>query len=84
VNLGLAPLRGLERRDTVSRWNRLGTYLYRHGEHYSDFSELRQAKARFAPRWEPRFVSSRPGFALARAIPDVAKLVAGGSDPKPA
>jgi len=84
VNLGLAPLRGLERRDTVSRWNRLGTYLYRYGEHYSDFSELRRAKARFAPRWEPRFVSSRPGLALARAIPDMAKLVAGASGAKPA
>ena len=84
VNLGLAPLRGLDRRDTVSRWNRLGTYLYRYGEHYSDFSELRRAKAGFAPRWEPRFVSSRPGLALARAIPDVAQLVAGGSGAKPA
>ena len=77
VNLGLAPPRGLDRRDTVSRWNRLGTYLYRHGEHYSDFNELRRAKARFAPRWEPRFISSRPGLALARAIPDLAELVAG-------
>jgi phosphatidylglycerol lysyltransferase len=84
VNLGLAPLRGLDRRDTVSRWERLGTYLYRYGEHYLDFSELRRAKAGFAPRWEPRFVSSRPGLALARAIPDVAQLVAGGSGAKPA
>jgi phosphatidylglycerol lysyltransferase len=75
VNLGLAPLRGLDRRDTVSRWDRLGTYLYRHGEHYSDFNELRRAKARFAPQWEPRFVSSRPGLTLARALPDLAELV---------
>jgi phosphatidylglycerol lysyltransferase len=79
VNLGLTPLRGLGRRDTVSRWNRFGAQLYRHGEHYSDFNELRRAKARFAPRWDPRFVSSRPGLALARAIPDLAKLVAGSS-----
>jgi phosphatidylglycerol lysyltransferase len=73
VNLGLAPPRGLSRRDTVSRWNRFGAQLYRHGEHYSDFNELRRAKARFAPRWDARFVSSRPGLALARAIPDLAK-----------
>ena len=52
------------------------TVTYRHGEHYTDFNELRRAKARFAPRWDPRFVSSRPGLALARAIPDLAKLVA--------
>src|SRR3954454_18009966 len=55
----------------------------RHGEHYSDFNELRRAKARFAPRWDPRFVSSRPGLALARAIPDLAKLVAGSSPAEP-
>jgi phosphatidylglycerol lysyltransferase len=82
VNLGLAPPRGLSRRDTVSRWNRFGAQLYRHGEHYSDFNELRRAKARFAPRWDARFVSSRPGLALARAIPDLAKLVAGSSGEK--
>jgi len=84
VNLGLAPPRGLGRRDTVSRWNRFGAHLYRHGEHYSDFNELRRAKARFAPRWDPRFVSSRPGLALARTIPDLAKLVAGSSGEKEA
>jgi phosphatidylglycerol lysyltransferase len=76
VNLGLAPLRGLDRRTTASRWNRFGADLYRHGEHYSDFNELRRAKAGFAPRWSPRFVSSRPGLSLARALPDLAKLVA--------
>jgi phosphatidylglycerol lysyltransferase len=79
VNLGLAPLRGLDRRNTVSRWNRFGADLYRHGEHYSDFNELRRAKAGFAARWSPRFVSSRPGLSLARALPDLAKLVAGSS-----
>jgi phosphatidylglycerol lysyltransferase len=79
VNLGLAPPRGLGRRDTVSRWNRFRAHLYRHGEHYSDFNELRRAKARFAPRWDPRFVSSRPGLAFARAIPDLAKLMTGSS-----
>jgi phosphatidylglycerol lysyltransferase len=84
VNLGLAPPRGLGRRDTVSRWNQFGAQLYRHGEHYSDFNELRRAKARFGPRWDPRFVSSRPGLPLARAIPDMAKLVAGRSGAKAA
>jgi phosphatidylglycerol lysyltransferase len=85
VNLGLAPLSGLDRRNTVSRWNRFGGVdLYRHGEHYSDFNELRRAKARFAPRWSPRFISSRPGLSLARALPDVAKLAARSSQAKAA
>jgi len=60
VNLGLAPLRGLDRRNTVSRWNRFGADLYRHGEHYSDFNELRRAKARFAPRWGRALSAPRP------------------------
>jgi lysylphosphatidylglycerol synthetase-like protein (DUF2156 family) len=62
----------------------VGADLYRHGEHYSDFNELRRAKARFAPRWDPRFASSRPGLSLARALPDLAKLVAGSSQAKAA
>ena len=83
-SLPLASPQGLDRRDTVSRWNRFGAFLYRHGEHYSDFNELRRAKARFAPQWAPRFVSSRPGLALARAIRDLAKLVAGSFPAKAA
>jgi phosphatidylglycerol lysyltransferase len=46
VNLGLAPLRGLGRRDTVSRWNRFGAQLYRHGEHYTDFNWHRPVPGR--------------------------------------
>jgi len=75
-NLGLAPLKGLGRRRDASRWQRLGTYLYGHGEHFHDFLALRRAKARFHPRWEPRFVSSRHGLPLARALPDLAHLIA--------
>jgi phosphatidylglycerol lysyltransferase len=75
-NLGLAPLRGLDRRQTPSRWQRLGTYLYGHGEHYRDFCALRRAKERFRPRWAARFVSSRQGLPLARALPDLAQLIA--------
>jgi phosphatidylglycerol lysyltransferase len=75
-NLGLAPLKGLDRRRARSRWERLGTYLYGHGEHFRDFLELRRAKARYHPRWEPRFVSSRQGLPLARALPDLVQLIA--------
>jgi phosphatidylglycerol lysyltransferase len=76
LDLGLAPLRGQDRRQTPSRWQRLGTYLYGHGEHYRDFCALRRAKERFGPRWRPRFVSSRQGLPLARALPDLAQLIA--------
>jgi phosphatidylglycerol lysyltransferase len=81
-NLGLAPLRGLDRRNARSRWDRLGIYVYQHGEHYSNFAELRRAKSRFRPRWEPRFVSSRAGIPLARALPDIARAIIGTVPPR--
>jgi phosphatidylglycerol lysyltransferase len=74
-DLGLAPTRGLDRR-ARSRWHRLGTYVYGHGEHFRDFTELRMAKSRFRPEWSPRYVASRPGLALGHALPDLALLVA--------
>jgi phosphatidylglycerol lysyltransferase len=77
VNLGTAPLRGLNRRHARSRWNSLGTHIFLHGEHFQNFAELRRSKERFHPRWEPRFVSSRAGLPLARALPDIARLIVG-------
>jgi phosphatidylglycerol lysyltransferase len=78
LNLGTAPLRGLDRRHARSRWNSIGTHIFRHAEHFSNFAELRRATARVRPDWEPRFVCSHPGLPLARALPDIAQLRAEG------
>jgi phosphatidylglycerol lysyltransferase len=77
LNLGTAPLRGLHRRHARSRWNAIGLHIFPHAEHFSTFGELRSAMARFRADWEPRFVSSRGGLPLARALPDIAQLRAG-------
>jgi phosphatidylglycerol lysyltransferase len=77
LNLGIVPLRGLDRRHARSRWSSVGMHVFPHAEHFSTFAELRRAIARFRPDWEPRFVSSRGGLPLARALPDIAQLRAG-------
>jgi len=53
-DLGNAPLAGVEAGPAAPLWNRLGTFVYRHGEHFYNFQGLREYKDKFAPEWEPR------------------------------
>ena len=77
-NLGMAPLAGLEDRVLAPLWSRLGAFLFRHGEHFYNFQGLRQYKEKFAPTWEPRYLVSPGGLALAHILANVAALISGG------
>ncbi|MGZ5376292.1 MAG: bifunctional lysylphosphatidylglycerol flippase/synthetase MprF, partial [Solirubrobacterales bacterium] len=77
-NLGMAPLSGLEDRPLAPAWNRLGAYLFRHGEHFYNFQGLRKYKEKFDPAWEPRYLAAPGGPALPRILLDVAALISGG------
>lgn len=77
-NLGMAPLAGLENRPVAPLWNRLGSAVYRHGEHFYNFQGLRQYKETFKPVWEPRYLASPGGFALPPVLASIAALVSGG------
>ena len=77
-NFGVAPLSGLETADDVTLWDRVGTLLYRHGEHFYNFQGLRHYKEKFGPVWTPRYLASPGGLALPVALLDVTALVAGG------
>ncbi len=77
-NLGLAPFSGMEDRTLAPLWNRLGSFLFQHGEHFYNFQGLRQYKEKFHPVWEPKYLVSRSGFALPRILTDIAALIAGG------
>jgi len=77
-NLGMAPLSGLEDRALAPLWNRLGAFLFRHGEHFYNFQGLRAYKEKFEPVWEPRYLVCRGGIELPRALLDVAALVSRG------
>lgn len=77
-NLGMAPLSGLEDRTLAPLWNRLGAFVFRHGEHFYNFQGLRQYKEKFAPEWTPRYLASPGGLALPRIVANVAALISGG------
>lgn len=77
-SLGMAPLSGLDTSGTGTFWDRIGHFLWEHGEHFYNFQGLRQFKERFDPDWEPRYVASPGGPALPAMMLDVAALVGGG------
>lgn len=77
-SLGMAPLSGFERSPVAPRWQRVGAFLYEHGEAFYGFQGLRGFKEKFAPAWEPRYLACRGGLALPRILADVSALIAGG------
>jgi len=77
-NLGMAPLSGLENRALAPLWNRLGAFVFRHGEHFYNFQGLRQYKEKFDPRWQPKYLASPGGLALPRIFANLATLISGG------
>jgi phosphatidylglycerol lysyltransferase len=78
-NLGMAPLSGMQDREFAPVWNRMGAFLYRHGEHFYNFAGLRRYKQKFNPEWRPRYLACPGGLALPRVLMDVTTLIAGGT-----
>jgi len=77
-DLGPAPLSGMETRAAAPLWNKLSTFIYRHGEHFYNFHGLRQYKEKFGPVWEPKYLASPGGLALPRILVDLAALISRG------
>ncbi|QSQ20328.1 bifunctional lysylphosphatidylglycerol flippase/synthetase MprF [Pyxidicoccus parkwayensis] len=77
-NLGMAPFSGFEARSLAPLWNRMGAFLFRHGEHFYNFQGLRQYKEKFRPVWAPRFLASPGGLSLPRVLANVSTLVSRG------
>jgi phosphatidylglycerol lysyltransferase len=76
--LGMAPLSGFETSSVAPLWNRLGAFLYQHGESFYNFQGLRGYKEKFNPVWEPRYLAYPGGMRLPRILADVSALIAGG------
>jgi len=76
--LGMAPLSGFEDSPVASVWNRLGSFLFEHGESIYNFQGLRAYKEKFNPTWEPHYLAYPGGLRLPRIMADVSALVAGG------
>jgi len=79
LNLGMAPLGGLENRDFAPFWNRVGALIFRHGEAFYNFQGLRQFKAKFHPGWSPRYVACPGGLALPQVLRASVVLISGGA-----
>jgi phosphatidylglycerol lysyltransferase len=77
-NLGMVPLAGLADHALAPWWDRIGTLLFRHGEHFYNFQGLRHFKEKFAPAWSPRYLASPGGLAVPVILTGVAALVSGG------
>jgi len=77
-NLGMAPFAGMETRPVAPLWNRMGAFLYKHGENFYNFQGLRQYKDKFDPVWKPKYLATPGGFSLPTVLKDVSALISGG------
>lgn len=76
-NLGAAPLSGLSDSHLASRWNRIGSFIYRRGAEFYRFDGLRAFKDKFDPKWTPYYLICPPGLATPRSLIDATNLVSG-------
>lgn len=76
-SLGVAPPEGLSTRSVERLWNRFGSFIYRHGGAFPDFTELRRFKQSFHPDWKPQYIGVPPGISPTKAMTNVALLIAG-------
>jgi len=74
----MAPLSGFEQSPVAPLWNRLGAFLYKHGESLYNFQGLRAFKDKFDPEWQPRYLAWPGGLRLPRILADISALIAGG------
>lgn len=77
-NLGAVPFAGAETNALASVWQRLGGFVYEHGETMYHFEGLRSFKEKFQPVWTPNYIACQDGFGVARAFMDANLLISGG------
>ncbi len=77
-NFGAAPLSGLADRPAASSWNKIGSFIYRHGEHFYNFEGLRKFKEKFNPEWQGKYIVCRSGLNVPFIITDITTLISRG------
>jgi phosphatidylglycerol lysyltransferase len=78
LDLGRAPLAGLENRRLAPVFARVGALVFEEGGALYGFAGLRAWKAKFAPEWRPCFIAAPTSTPLPLALLDVALLTSGG------
>ncbi|MDD5759141.1 MAG: bifunctional lysylphosphatidylglycerol flippase/synthetase MprF [Desulfobulbaceae bacterium] len=77
-SLGMVPLSGFQSHPLAPFWNKVGGFIFRHGENFYNFEGLRAYKDKFGPVWEPRYMALPTGLQLPRIFSNVTVLIAGG------
>lgn len=77
-NLGAAPLSGLADHALASRWNRMATFVFRHGDDFYHFEGLRAFKQKFSPVWTPQYLACPGGLSIPQVLLDLNALISGG------
>jgi phosphatidylglycerol lysyltransferase len=77
-SLGMAPLSGFEKRQYAPIWNRIGSLIFTHGEHFYNYKGLRDFKEKFNPVWSPKYIALPKGLKQVFALKDIASLISGG------
>ena len=75
VNLGMAPLSGVQGGKLAPAWARLASLAFSVEGWKYNFAGLRHYKDKFAPTWESRFIALVPGIAGWRSLLDLVRLV---------
>ena len=58
--------------------DRIGSFVYEHGEQFYHCEGLRSFKQKFNPVWTPNYLASPGGLAAPRILYEVNVLISGG------
>lgn len=78
LDLGMAPLSGLEDRRTSPVFARVGALIFEEANAIYGFQGLRAYKGKFGPAWRPKFIAAPTTTPLPLALLDVALLTSRG------
>lgn len=78
LDLGMAPLAGLEDRRTSPVFARVGALIFEEANSIYGFQGLRSYKGKFGPVWRPKFIAATTTTPLPLALLDVAVLTSKG------
>ena len=78
LSLGAAPLAGVRAAPLSSRWNRLASLIWTHGDRFYNFQGLRTFKGKFNPTWEPRYFAASGAVGPFVALADATVLIGAG------
>ncbi len=74
-SFGMAPLSGLERHPLAPLWHKIGTAIFDLGEEFYNFEGLYEYKAKFGPRWFPRYLAVPVGVSIPMILITLSRLI---------